>query len=229
MKNRSILALAAVAAFWLVAGAASGAYAHPTYAQACSGCHGSSTAVRITAWQTANTGTSATYRISITGGSGQAGWAVLEGGVNRTHAGNALSSFTVPVGHTYEVWGVKTSTGANRISLTPPAGTPPTPTPTPTGTITISRSASSVYLPRPFVLSGILGGGIVGDPVAVYVKKPGSARWSYSSLRLVYDASSAWWYRYTPKLRGTYQFQARFAGDAVKPAAVSALTSVAVR
>jgi hypothetical protein len=58
--------------------------------------------------------------------------------------------------------------------------------------------------------------GTNGLPCAVYVKKPGSSRWSYSSNRLTYNAtttSSSWWYRYTPKLRGTYTFYVTFVGD----------------
>ena len=38
-------------------------------------------------------------------------------------------------------------------------------------------------------------------------RKPGTSRWSYSSNRVTYASSGVgglWWYRYTPKLRGTY-------------------------
>ncbi len=98
--------------------------------------------------------------------------------------------------------------------------------------ISIRTSATSVRLPKPFQLSGELNPGKYLDPVVVWVKKPGSGRWSYSSLRLAYkantDGSSTWWYRYTPRLRGTYTFKARFAGDSTRLGCTSPNT-VAVR
>jgi hypothetical protein len=89
-----------------------------------------------------------------------------------------------------------------------------------------------VALPRPFTLSGILSHGVVGDLCVVEVRKPGSGRWSYSSARAAYAASPAsvgWWYRYTPRLRGTYTFRVRFAGGAGRAPTVSGTVSVRVR
>jgi sugar lactone lactonase YvrE len=101
------------------------------------------------------------------------------------------------------------------------------------GSITIGSSASAVTYPNPFVLSGVLKPGEVGDACVVYVKKPGSRRWSYSSARLAYAAADGggvkWWYRYTPKLKGTYSFHVKFAGDSGAPAATSRTISVVVR
>ncbi len=98
--------------------------------------------------------------------------------------------------------------------------------------ITIRTSAASVLHYRPFVLSGVLTPGKVGDPCVVEVRKPGLARWSYSSARLCYSAAGAdganWWYRYTPKVHGTYTFRVRFAGDASRLSCMSPNT-VAVR
>lgn len=111
-------------------------------------------------------------------------------------------------------------------------GTPPPPTVAATS-ITIGSSASRVAYRKPFVLSGVLTPGGVGDLCVVYVKKPGSGRWSYSSARLAYAADGAgggiWWYRYTPKLRGTYCFYARFAGDAGRLSSQSRTIGVTVR
>jgi hypothetical protein len=72
----------------------------------------------------------------------------------------------------------------------------------------------------------------IHDPCVVYVKKPGSGRWSYSSNRLSYDeldGYSPWWYRYTPKLRGTYYFYASYPGDGGRTAATSVTIKVAVK
>ena len=79
------------------------------------------------------------------------------------------------------------------------------------------------------MLSGVLGRSRIGDLVVVYVKKPGKAYWSYSSARLVYAAAGDWWYRYTPMLRGLYQFQVKFAGNASMAAASSPIVGVAIR
>ncbi len=97
--------------------------------------------------------------------------------------------------------------------------------------ISIRSSASSVRYRVPFRLTGVLTPGRMGDPCVVEVRKPGSARWSYSSARLCYSETGAganWWYRYTPLLRGTYTFRVRFAGDGWRLACRSPNT-VAVR
>jgi hypothetical protein len=99
--------------------------------------------------------------------------------------------------------------------------------------IGIASSVGSTRLLRPFVLSGALAPGRRGDLVVVEVQKPGSARWSYSSARLGYastvDGRGMWWYRYTPRLRGTYRYRARFAGVSSRLASLSRVISVAVR
>jgi hypothetical protein len=103
----------------------------------------------------------------------------------------------------------------------------------PVGTaVTIGSSATRVRYPRPFVLSGVLRPGYVGDPVVAEVRKPGSARWSYSSARLCYSTASSgganWWYRYTPRLRGTYYFRARYYGSTDRYGSLSRTISVRI-
>ena len=111
--------------------------------------------------------------------------------------------------------------------------TPPTSTPPATETISIASSSSSVKLRAPFVLSGVLTPSAAGRTMVVWVKKPGSGRWSYSSARLTYGSDghdgALWWYRYTPILRGVYSFQAKFAGDETGLAATSRIITVSVR
>ena len=100
------------------------------------------------------------------------------------------------------------------------------------GLIDIFASPTSVKRPKPFVLDGLMFPGALHDPCVVYVKKPGSGRWSYSSNRLAFDALdgySVWWYRYTPKLKGTYQFYVKFAGDVDRFAATSKTIKVVVK
>jgi hypothetical protein len=107
------------------------------------------------------------------------------------------------------------------------------PTVTPIGTaVTIGSSAYRIRYPRYFVLSGVLRPGLAGDRVVSEVRKPGSARWSYSSARLCYGAVSSggtnWWYRYTPRLRGTYYFRTRYYASADRYGSVSRTISVRV-
>ena len=103
-------------------------------------------------------------------------------------------------------------------------------------TLTIAASPLSVRLPTPFVLSGLLtpGDNDPSDLIVVQVMKPGSARWSYSSVRQVYDQNALtgggpWMYRYGPTLRGTYRFRASFAGEDGQTPAASRTLSVVVR
>lgn len=99
--------------------------------------------------------------------------------------------------------------------------------------VTINRSSAAVWLPKPFVLSGVLSAANVGDRCVVEVRKPGSYRWSYSSARGVTavngNGSGNWWYRYTPKLRGTYTFRVRFLGDITRDPCLSRTLAVAVK
>jgi len=113
-------------------------------------------------------------------------------------------------------------------TITPPISTPPA-----TETISIASNGYSARLRAPFVLSGDLTPSTTGRALVVWVKKPGSGRWSYSSARLTYGsdglAGALWWYRYTPILRGVYSFQAKFAGDETGLAATSRIITVSVR
>jgi hypothetical protein len=100
--------------------------------------------------------------------------------------------------------------------------------------LNIAASPASVRFPKPFILSGYLYNGHLGDPCGVEVQKPGSRRWSYSSARLAHkvmyaQGPAAWWYRYTPKLRGTYRFRVRYPGGVSGLACVSGTVQVRVR
>ena len=101
-----------------------------------------------------------------------------------------------------------------------------------TGPISIHATPSTGRLGRPFVLSGTLPIGENGLPVRVMVKKPGKAHYSRSTTRSTYGATgsvSHWWYRYTPKVRGTYYFFATFPGDAAHSPANSPIMWIRVK
>jgi hypothetical protein len=187
--------------------------------------------IRLIAADAGGSGVAATY-YRLNGGTQTAGTSVLV-----SSAGT----------HTVEFWSVDVAgnneTPHNTVTfvVTVPAGK------TPVG-LTIRASATRVRARRAFVLQGEISAAAPGDRVVVYVKRPGSARWSMSSTRGVYfserdrpaDGSSGgdlragpvngmWWYRYTPRIRGTYQFQVRFVGDDSRAPAISRTAAVTVR
>jgi hypothetical protein len=101
-------------------------------------------------------------------------------------------------------------------------------------TLTIASNPINTKMGSRFVLAGLLrpGANSPTDLVTVQVMKPGSSRWSYSSVRQVYgqtvNGSGPWQYRYAPSLRGTYRFRASFAGKDGQTTATSRILSVSV-
>lgn len=168
----------------------------------------------------------ASYEMSVTAGSE---WAVLASDPPYALVGSGSQTGTItlsPYGH-YTMWVgalVGGSPHANYVDL--PFLLRPT-------TITISRSTSSVRGLKAFELSGVLSPGSLGDSCVVDVRKPKSPRWSYSSARSGYAVTSGggvdWWYRYGPRVKGTYSFRVRFVGDTSRAASTSGVVSVAVR
>lgn len=131
MKRRYLLPLATLAFAGVIAGFAGNALAFPTQASPCSSCHSKDAAVSVTLVQTANTGTSATYSITVSDPYGMNGWGVFSGGNKLAGAATTTDSFTVPVGATYTVFGVSGNgngmQGYGSVSLSPVAPTPPVP------------------------------------------------------------------------------------------------------
>ena len=80
--------------------------------------------------------------------------------------------------------------------------------------ITIRATATTTAIGRTPILSGTVGpAACIGQNMVVYVMKPGSSRWTYSSNRTVYALGSgaAWQYKYTFKkgmTKGVYKFKA---------------------
>ena len=56
---------------------------------------------------------------------------------------------------------------------------------------------------------------------------PGSSEWSYLGSSTV--SGSSWLYSYRPDAKGSYRYQARFAGDGTRDASVSSTVTVRVR
>lgn len=168
MKRRLLLPVALVAALGLMAVFASTALAHPTYASACTSCHGSSTAITVSAVQTANDGVNATYKVAVVSPGSTKGWAVLNGSTNLANASAATGSFTVADGGTYTLWASDPSVGATSIQLKPVAPAPaPVPVPDPTPVPTPVPTPTPVPVPDPTPVPTV-----TPDPIPVPVPDP---------------------------------------------------------
>lgn len=134
MRKRIMLGTVAVATVGLISAFATSAYATPGKTSACSNCH-SGTALAVSATQTSNDGTNASYSVSAPG----AGYiAVFSGGTKIAQVTGASGTITVADGKTYTlhaVKGPKTSSGYGSKSISPVAPAPvpvPVPVPDPT-------------------------------------------------------------------------------------------------
>jgi Tol biopolymer transport system component len=117
-------------------------------------------------------------------------------------------AFTTAGSHTVEYWSVDVAGNVEphksaTVTVAPAASS-----------ATIKTTSSSALIGKTPVLSGAIAPvGLVGKVMVVYVTKPGSPRWTYSSNRVVYALSgaAAWQYKYYFKpgmARGTYKFKA---------------------
>lgn len=77
------------------------------------------------------------------------------------------------------------------------------------GTITINSTLYAMSTARPFVMTGKTYPAVRSRIIAVEVKRPGRAVWSYSSARVT-DWAGNWFYRYNPRIAGTSYFRARY-------------------
>lgn len=118
MKKALTLAVAALALTGLLLATATTAMATPGKTSACSNCHKTRTAVVLKVTRVSSTSTTVTYKVSVTGGSGKAGWAVLSGGKNLAHRTASTGTFKVAKGKTIKVYGVKRSTGSRTKTIT---------------------------------------------------------------------------------------------------------------
>jgi P pilus assembly chaperone PapD len=135
VKRRLTLAIAAVAAFGLIAGFATNATAYPTKTVACSGCH-SGPALTVTATQTSNNGVTAAYNVTAPGAYYIA---VFDGSTKVAQITGASGTAALTVAHTYTlraVEGPTTSSGYGQLVVTPvaPIVTPPADTVAPVTT-----------------------------------------------------------------------------------------------
>lgn len=130
------VAMAALAASATVAGA------FPTRTNYCTNCHSTAANVAPTATLTSNDGVNATYSVSVSNpwNDGVTGWAVFDSTLNIRN-GYGASSFSVPVGKTYRVYGVAGigGAGANFITISPAA---PAPADTTAPTVSLTSPAN---------------------------------------------------------------------------------------
>jgi pimeloyl-ACP methyl ester carboxylesterase len=132
----------------------------------------------------------------------------LDGGMDTI---GAIVSTSALGSHTLESWSVDLAgneeTPHKTASFTVAAGQLPT-------SITVRTSATTTGIGKTPILSGaVTPNGMIGVNIVVYVQKPGSARWTYSSNRTTYalGGGAAWQYKYYFKpgmTKGTYKFKA---------------------
>lgn len=159
MKKRITIGIPALLAFTLAAAFTAPAMASPDSGR-CSSCHTLSTAVGVTAAQTGNNGTTATYGVAVTSSNSAKGWAVYQGTTRIAYGSGASGTFSVTTGQTYTVYGGSAGSSRvyNSISISPVAPAPtPTPPPAPTPTPTPTPPPPPHQLPlRPQLLAQLL-------------------------------------------------------------------------
>lgn len=120
MKRPVVALIVAAALVSALLGTASGAVAGPSKKKACSSCHDTSSAVRITLTKKSKTPTTRTYSLTVTGGKGKAGWAVFYNGKNMKHKTSSKGAITLKRGKTYKIRAVKEASGARTKTFTVP-------------------------------------------------------------------------------------------------------------
>ena len=118
MKRTLILAVVAASLVAVALGTATTASATPNKTIACTGCHAARTTVKVGIAKVSSTASTVTYKVAITGGSGQAGWTVLSGGKNLAHRTASTGTFKIAKGKKFRLWGVKKGTGTNYRTIT---------------------------------------------------------------------------------------------------------------
>jgi len=143
VKKRMMLGALALATAGLVAAFASSASARPTKTTDCAVCH-SGTTLAVTATETSNNGTTATYGVNAPGATVVA---VFDGATKIDQVTGAAGSITVPVGKTYvlqAVAGPNNTDGWGTTSISPVATTP-TPMTTDTVAPVTTSDATATY------------------------------------------------------------------------------------
>ncbi len=130
MRQRIAASLAALAVFALSLGVASVALGFPSEGGLCSSCHSGNSAIVVTATQTANDGTTATYSLTVSNpyADGMTGWGVFDGRT-KVASGYGAGTFRVAVGKTFTVYGVAGKKGRGQKSITISPVAPQTPPP----------------------------------------------------------------------------------------------------
>jgi hypothetical protein len=184
MKRYLALSLIALAMLGSSLSFAAEAQAHASQTKTCTGCHGPSAAVVVTAVQTANNGVNATYNVTVNNPYGQTAWAVFSGTTKSAGAaGTGSAAVVLPVGKTYTVFGVSGNgngiEGYASISISPAA--PPTAAPAaPVISATYPVTANSVTVSWPAVTGATsydyqVGTGAVVNTTATSVTLTGLA------------------------------------------------------
>ena len=95
--------------------------------------------------------------------------------------------------------------------------------------VTITSNHTSVVHKHPVAFSGTVSSNLAKNThVAVYVLRPGTTTWVLLSTRHT-TSTHRWTYTYSPSTKGTWYFQARYAGSSKYAASTSSSRKIAVK
>jgi hypothetical protein len=95
--------------------------------------------------------------------------------------------------------------------------------------VTITSNHTSVVHKHPVAFSGTVSSNLAKNThVAVYVLRPGTTTWVLLSTRHT-TSTHRWTYTYSPSTKGTWYFQARYAGSSKYAASTSSSRKITVK
>lgn len=167
MRARSLI-VASAATLAILAVSATSAFATPTKTTQCGACH-SGPALTVSASQTSNNGTNATYSLSAPGANSLA---VFDGTTKIATILASTGQFSAPINKTYVIHAVKgpsTSSGYGSTSVSPIAPPPPPPpAPDTTAPVTASNAKASYYNTATITLTAVDNAGGSGVAATYY-------------------------------------------------------------
>ena len=231
MKRFVAIPLAVAAVLAATALFAPVAMAHPSYPDACSGCHGGAS-VAVTATKKSETATAVTYTLSAPTATAIG---VFNGSTKVSAITGTSGTVAIPRGKTYSIYAVKgpsTSDGLGSITVKAPAATSAA---TSVATKTTIASASSVKVKTTLTLTGTVRTATAAAPGTVTITKSRlvGGVWKSQGTASVAIKSGKFTYAFKPTVKGSWRFRAVYAGKTVGTkvytASKSAIKSVTVK
>jgi len=212
MKRLVAIPLAVFAVLAATALFAPVAMAHPAYASVCSDCHGGAN-VAVTATKKSETASAVTYTLSAPTATAIG---VFNGATKVTAITATTGTLSIPRGKTYRILAVKgpgTSDGLGSITVKAPA----TSASTSVATKTTIAGPSSVKVKTTLALTGTVRTATAAAPGTVTILKTRliGGLWKSQGSAVVTVTSGKFAYSFKPTVKGSWRFQAVYAGKTV--------------